>query len=198
MSQLPGWSSIRYMTITWILIVAKARIVVISQLNLLVHDAEKRVHVTPSVVSKAALDMAFAQGNSPLVEDEMDVACRGPIEVNVLGACAFGIHRGRGLDDFNVEAAGKRLEVGEDELTVVLDVGCGEGVVELGEAKGNEDAEDAGVVAEVEVEGLVNGKCDRVVVQCHVDLGRGRSDDVVLHTGEDFFDVAYSIWLVGS
>lgn len=66
----------------------------------------------------------------------------------------------------------------------------GQDVCELREAKSDQDAEDAGVVAEIEVEGLVGGEGECVVVEGGVDLGEGRADNVVLHAGEDFADVA--------
>ena len=72
----------------------------------------------------------------------------------------------------------------------------GQCVVELRQAKSDEDAEDASVVAKVQVECLVDRECDRVVVKGDVDLSRGRGQDVVLHASKDFFDIACGGMLV--
>lgn len=133
--------------------------------------------------------MTLTQRNRPLVENKMHVARRLSVKIN-LSLASLGIHRRRGTDDLDVEAAGKRLNVREDEFTVRLDVRSRQCVVELRQAERDEDAEDAGVVAKVQVESLVDGEGDGVVVKGDVDLGRGRGQDMVLHAGEDLFDVA--------
>lgn len=47
----------------------------------------------------------------------------------------------------------------------------GEGLCELSETEGGDDAHDVGVVGEVEVEALVDGEGGGVVVEGCVDLG---------------------------
>ena len=45
---------------------------------------------------------------------------------------------------------------------------------------------------------MVDGEGNSIVVKSDVDLGRGRSNDMVLHPGEDFFDVTWAELVVGS
>jgi hypothetical protein len=80
--------------------------------------------------------------------------------------------------------------VREYELAVLQDVRRWEGIVELREAKSDENADDVRIVTEIEVDVLVNGEGGRVVVERHVNLGGGLDDDMVLHACEDFLDVA--------
>lgn len=96
----------------------------------------------------------------------------------------------RGRDDFNVDTGGEGLEVGDDELMVWRWAGGGQDGGELGEAEGGEDAAHIGVMGEVEIEGLVQGKGRVHAVKGDVDLRRGGGDEVVVQTGEDFLNVA--------
>ena len=70
-----------------------------------------------------------------------------------------------------------------DDEVVGDDVVVGEEGVELGEAEGGEDGHDVCVVAKVQVEGLVQGEGDGVVVQCGVNLGDGAGDEMVVEAG---------------
>lgn len=95
-----------------------------------------------------------------------------------------------GFDDFDVDAGAEGLEVGDDELLVRGRAGCWECGLELCEAERGEDTRDIGVVAEVKVEGLVQGESDGVVVEGDVILAGDGCDGVVGQAGEDFLDVA--------
>lgn len=106
-----------------------------------------------------------------------------------LAVSPYGLRR---LDDFNVEARAERREVGHSE--VVLSRVClgrqGRIVTELGQAKGGQDGDDVGVVTEVKVEGLVQGKGLHVRVERGVDLRARVAEGVVFEAGNDFLLVA--------
>ena len=122
----------------------------------------------------------------------MNVARRRPIKVDLL-VCPVRIDGRRCLYDFDIEATSERLEVREDEFAGRLNVGCGKYLAKLRDAECDENTDDAGVVAKVQVEVLIDGKGDRVIVKGYVDLGRRGGDNVVLHAGEDFLHVACAI-----
>lgn len=119
--------------------------------------------------------MTPPQRHSPLIQHKPHISRRLAIEIYVRrgDARALGIDGRRGADDFNVQTACEGFEMGHDEFAGVFDVCCWQEVCELREAEGNEDADDVGVVAEVEVEGLVCGEGEGVVGEGGVDLCGG-------------------------
>ncbi|KAF7671095.1 hypothetical protein GT037_010876 [Alternaria burnsii] len=135
------------------------------------------------------VDGAPDERNSPLVKYEMNVASRRSVKVNLL-VRPIGVDRRRRFDDFDIETASKGLEVREDELAWRFDMGCWEYFGKLRDAERDEDAYNASVMAKVQIEVLVYGKGDGVVIKGDVDLSGRGSDDMVLHASEDFFNVA--------
>lgn len=63
-------------------------------------------------------------------------------------------------------------------------------VAELGQAEGGEDRNNVGVMAEVEVEGLVEGEGVGGAVEGGVDVGAGVAEGVVLEPCDNFLLVA--------
>lgn len=115
----------------------------------------------------------------------LPICCCWCGEIRPLGS---GGQRGRRRDHFDVQPGPEGLEVRDGELvgnTRVV-VGGGQEGGELREAEGGEDRHDVGVVAEVEVEGLVEREGGCVVVECRVDLGAGVAEGVVFETGNYF------------
>lgn len=102
----------------------------------------------------------------------MHVACRRPIKIDLL-VSPVRINGCRRFDDFDVETTSKWLEMREDEFAGRLDMGCGEYLGELRDAKCDKNAYDAGVVAKVQIKVLVYREGDGVVVKGNVDLSGG-------------------------
>jgi len=170
-------------------VVAKAGILVLRLSQIRALHLQKRRQLAPPIVSQPTSRERHAQRQRALVEDEVDVR-RGRAGEVVGAARAGAVERGRGVDDFHVEAGAEGLHVGDDEGAVRGHVGVGHDGGELGEAEGGEDAHDVGVVGEEEVEGLVEGKGDGVVVEGDVDLGDGRVDGVFGEEGDLLLDEA--------
>jgi len=122
----------------------------------------------------------------------MNVARRRPVKVYLL-VRPVRVDGRRCFDDFDVETTSERLEMREDEFAGRLDVGCGKYLAELRDAECDENTDDAGVVAKVQVQVLIDGEGNRVIVEGYVDLGRRGGDNVVLHAGEDFLHVACTV-----
>ena len=193
--QLPYRSSIRNLPIRRIVVLSKASKVVIRKLNLLLLYLQESFHLAPPVISITTLLMTPPQWNSPLVEDEMNVGRWWSIKIYLLSH-SIRINGRRCFDNFDIETASKRLEMRKNKLSGRLNVSCVEYVVELCDAECDKAADDTGVVAKVQIEVLIYGESDSVVVESDVDLGGRGGDDVVLHAGEDFFHVACtkSVW----
>lgn len=144
-------------------ILPKACKIIIRNLNLFLYNLQECIHFTPSIIPITACFVALSQRNGALVENEVHVARGLSIEVHIF-VRPVRVYRRRCFDDLNVEAAGKGLEIGHDELTILFDVRGWQVVGELGESEGNEDADDIGIVAEVQVYVLIYGERDGVVV----------------------------------
>lgn len=76
----------------------------------------------------------------------------------------------RSIDDFDIETGGERSHLGDGQIVGPGVVGGEEEGGELGEAEGGNDAHYIGIMAEVEVEGLVYWECVFVAVEGCVDL----------------------------
>lgn len=81
----------------------------------------------------------------------------------------------------------------EYKLAIFLDVRSWKHVVELRKAEGDYYAKNTRIVTKVEVEILVHREGDRIVVKCDIDLRSRISDDVVLHSSEDFLHVTCTV-----
>lgn len=110
----------------------------------------------------------------------------------VPGSLAVSTHRLWRLDDLDVEPCAKRRDVRNGEIMFArVRLGRqGRVVAELGEAKGRQDGDDVGVVAKIQVEGLVEREGRRVGVERGVDLRARVAEGMVLETGKDFLLVA--------
>lgn len=96
------------------------------------------------------------------------------------------------LDDLHIQSRAEGLHVGDDKAAILLDVRGRENSRELCKAEGGEDSCNVCVVAEVEVQRLVERESCGIVVQSDVDLSCGLCDGMVLQTGKDFCCVADS------
>ena len=74
------------------------------------------------------------------------------------------IHGGGRFNDLDVQTTGEGLDVAQYELAVFLDGVGGEVFSELSETKGDQDADDVCIVAEVEVQILIYREGGGVVV----------------------------------
>lgn len=154
----------------------KASLVKVGQLGHLLLHLEESIQLTPAVQPRrVALGEAMTERHRPLVEHKVDVLglppSRRPLHVPTsLAVGADGLGR---FDDLDVEPRAKGGDVRHGEV-VLSRVGFwrqGRVVAELGQAEGRQDGDDVGVVAEVEVEGLVEWEGLRVGVERGVDLG---------------------------
>lgn len=117
-------------------------------------------------------------------------SCRPFLYVPIpLAVSTHGLGR---LDDLDIKTRAKGCDVGHGEVVLAW-VGLGRQrglVAELGEAESGQDGDDIGVVAEVEVEGLVKREGRRVGVERGVDLRARVAQSMVLEAGDDFLLVA--------
>ena len=99
-----------------------------------------------------------------------------------------------GLDDFPDHTGAKGGDVRDDQLLVCGRSCGGQELRELFQTQSGDDGHDVRVVAEVEVEGLVENEGAVHFVQGSIDLctSWGQVVEVALETGVDLFDVGYT------
>lgn len=120
----------------------------------------------------------------------MDICARRTIEIDF---CVRPIRvNGRGrLNDLDVEPRAERRDAVDNQRA--RDDGCRrQEISELDQAEGGQDGEDVSVVAEVEVERLVQREGGCHVIQRHIDLGCRHADQMVLQTCEYPLNIAGS------
>ena len=175
-------------------ILAITRIIILRLVQASRLDRQKSLQFAPTIRSVAAGREARTQRQRALIDEEMDVRGRWSRRghVGVSGGGAIGGDGTGGFDDFNVDAGAEGGGMGDDELLVGRGSGRREELGELCETESGEHGCEVGVVGEVKVEALVEGKRGSVVIDGDVGLGCSGIQGVIVHSREELFDVSYS------
>lgn len=82
--------------------------------------------------------------------------------------------------------------MGYDKLLICWRSGCRQKLCKLGETESGQHSCKVGVMGKVEVECLIKRKCAGVVVDSNICLTCGCVQGVVVHSGQELFDISYT------
>lgn len=120
---------------------------------------QESTKLTPPITSLTTAREALPKRNSALVEQELHILCLAALILICASVPALrvtsALQRLGAVDEADVEHAGKRLHMRDDEGAVLWSrLVRGNEFSELGKAESSQDCGDIGVVAEVEIEDL--------------------------------------------
>ena len=155
-------------------------------------DIQKGRKLTPTIRPVAACREAWTKRERSLIDQKVDIVCRGPGCIGICWRRTVGGYGAWGFDYLNVDACSEWLKMGYDELLICWRSGRRQELCKLSKSESGQHSCEIGVMGKVKVEALIQWESSGVVVESDVGLSCGGIQGAVVHSRQELLDISYS------